>query len=227
MESVSRFLLLVICFCTACIGDDFVDDKVDPVIRILNPVDSMAVDSTYNFEVLYLNNVGVEFEVDAEWSSSDQSIISISSQGVAKALAPGSAEISVEYSDGEVVAVDSHKVGVGERTIETESGEKNGQVNTTSSYRLTGAFTMELDESSNVIISFGDDYEASTALPGLFVYLSNNPSTISGALELQAVEVFKGAHTYTVKNVGLDDYGYLLYFCKPFNVKVGHGKIED
>ena len=211
----------------ACIGDDFVDDRVDPVIRIVNPIDSMAVDSSYSFDLLYLNNVGAEEEIEADWSSSDEAIITINSQGVARALAPGAAEISVEYTSGDVSASDSKVVGVGERTVETESTGKKGQVNTTSSYKLTGAFTMELDASNNVVIAFGDDYEASTALPGLFVYLSNNPNTISDALELQAVEVFDGAHSYTVPNVGLDDYGYVLYFCKPFNVKVGHGQIED
>jgi hypothetical protein len=227
MKRTLGFIALLLMLLSACIGDDFVDDRVDPVIRISNPIDSMAIDSSYAFKVLYLNNVGVEVEIEAEWSSSDETIITITSQGVAKALAPGAAEISVEYSDGEVSVMDMMIVGVGERTVETESSGKKGQVNTTSSYELSGAFTMESDDSGSVILSFGEDYVASTALPGLFVYLSNNPNSTSGALEIQAVEVFEGAHSYSVPNVGLNDYGYVLYFCKPFNVKVGDGKIED
>lgn len=220
-------LSLVVLHLVGCIGDDFVDDRVDPVIRITNPIDSLAIDSTYKFEVLYLNNVGQEEDVEAEWSSSDETIITITKQGLAKAVAPGTSEIGVDYVDGDGSTSDTKLVGVGGRTIASEVVGKMGQVNTSSSYKLTGAFTMEVDDSENLIIKFGNDYEASTALPGLYVYLTNNPSTTNGAYEIQAVDVFEGAHTYSVPDIGLDDYSYLLYFCKPFNVKVGDGKIED
>ncbi|MEM9549152.1 MAG: hypothetical protein AAGA77_24405, partial [Bacteroidota bacterium] len=63
-------------------------------------------------------------------------------------------------------------------------------------------------------------------LPGLYVYLTNNRNTTANALEIGAVEVFNGAHTYTVEDVGINDYKFLLYFCKPFNVKVGDGEIN-
>ena len=73
---------------------------------------------------------------------------------------------------------------------------------------------------------FGDDYQASTSLPGLYVYLTNNPATANNAFEIGRVEIFNGAHSYRISGVGLNEYDYLLYWCKPFSVKVGDGEIR-
>ncbi len=210
----------------ACIGDDFVDDRVDPVLRITNSIDSLAIDSSYQFEFSYLNNVGQEEQIAAVWTSGSEEIISITDTGFATALAAGSSEIqaSYEYEGGR--AIDIIQVSVGGNTVETEITGKKGTVQTTSSYKLQGDFTLA-EVGSDLQLNFGSDYEASTALPGLFVYLSNNPNTTADALEIQAVEVFAGAHSYTIPNVGIEDYRYVLYFCKPFNVKVGHGEIVE
>jgi len=102
----------------------------------------------------------------------------------------------------------------------------SGTINTTSSYKLTGSFTFsESAQSSDLELKLDDDYCASTALPGLYVYLSNNRNNISSGLEIGAVEVFSGAHTYNIPNTGINDYSFIVYFCKPFNVKVGDGEL--
>jgi hypothetical protein len=210
---------------TSCIGDDFIDDEVDPVLKISNPIDSLAIDSSYQFEFMYLNNVGIEELVEVEWSSTNENVIAVDNTGKVTALDAGNSIISVEYMNGGIAVEDSQLVGVGERTV-VSSTSKSGKVATTSSYKLTGSFTIS-QEGSNLNLVFAEDYEASTALPGLYVYLSNNPSTTNEAYEIQAVEVFKGAHSYIIEDVQINDYRYVLYFCKPFNVKVGHGEIND
>jgi hypothetical protein len=76
-------------------------------------------------------------------------------------------------------------------------------------------------------LSLGDDYKASTSLPGLYIYLGNNPNSIADAYEIGAVTVFQGAHFYDLpESIGLYDNSYILYWCKPFGVKVGEGKIQ-
>jgi len=82
------------------------------------------------------------------------------------------------------------------------------------------------EEGGNLTLRFEDDYRASTALPGLYVYLTNNPNSTNSALEIGAVTTFSGAHTYTIEDVDISEYQYILYFCKPFNVEVGEGLIE-
>ena len=67
---------------------------------------------------------------------------------------------------------------------------------------------------------------ACSSLPGLYLYLTNNPNTINGAQEVGEVTIFSGAHSYSIPNTGINEYNYLLYWCKPFSVKVGEGKIN-
>ena len=115
---------------------------------------------------------------------------------------------------------------MGEETIEVEPTQaKSGQITTTSSYALSGDFSLTA-ENNDLVLAFDENYNASTALPGLYIYLTNNPSTISGALEIGKVQTFSGVHSYTIPNVDINEYSHVLYFCKPFNVKVGDGEIE-
>ena len=219
------FLIIPILF-IGCIKDDILLDTVDPVLRLTQKAESIAMNESFQFEFIYLNNVGREENVAATWSSSAPEIISITQEGLATALSAGIATISIEYADENGQLSDSFDVAVGEETIEVEPTQaKSGQIRTTSSYALSGDFTLTAEE-NNLVLAFEDNYNASTALPGLYVYLTNNPSTISGALEIGKVETFSGEHSYTLQNVDINEYSHILYFCKPFNVKVGDGEIQ-
>ncbi|WP_240751474.1 DM13 domain-containing protein [Flagellimonas onchidii] len=103
---------------------------------------------------------------------------------------------------------------------------KSGTIETTSGYLLQGDFTIVIDGDGNLFLEMDSNYRADTDLPGLYLYLTNNPNSVNGAHEVGAVEVFSGEHFYTIENVGLNEFKYLLYWCKPFSVKVGDGKIN-
>lgn len=226
MKNINYFLIFTLfaTLLTSCVGDDIVEDRVDEELRITNAIDTIGMNSTYQFETLYLDNVGVRQEANIEWSSSDNTLVSINNNGLAEGLGNGSVTLTAEYQGLDTYLLQSIEVVVGESTTEVENEEsiKEGVIITTSSYVLEGSFELqELD--GNLIIQIADNYKASTALPGLFVYLSNNANSIGGAHEIAAVSTFNGAHTYTIPNVGIDDYKFLLYFCKPFNIKVGDG----
>lgn len=224
MKQLILFSLMLITVWSGCIKDDYVDDEVDPVLRITTIADTIAVGDSFQFEAMYLNNVGKEESVPVLWSSSQPDIISIDmNTGLSEALQVGASVIAVEYNDGSKVLRDEIEVNAGSSTV-VQPGEKSGTVHTTSSYALTGDFTLKTD-GDNLILEFANNYNASTALPGLYVYLSNNNTTTANALEIAKVEVFSGAHSYMIPNVGINDYSYVLYFCKPFNVKVGDGEI--
>jgi hypothetical protein len=210
---------------SACIKDDIIENFVEPELRITTTVDSIALDSTFQFEAIYLNNIGQEADVTTTWTSSNENIISINNNGLATALQIGESTITVETIENNDRFTSSISVAVGGTTVVTVPQGKSGSVATTSSYALSGDFELT-NENGNLKLQFGNDYNASTALPGLYIYLTNNPNSVSGALEIGAVQVFSGEHNYTIPNVGLDDYRYVLYFCKPFNVKVGDGEIE-
>ncbi|NND32788.1 MAG: hypothetical protein HKN76_09370 [Saprospiraceae bacterium] len=210
-----------------CIGDDLVFDEVDPVVRIMNPVDTLEINSTYQFNVSYFNNVGEEGQLpEYSWSSSAPDVVSIDNTGLATAISLGKAEITVTGNSPDGITLrDSRTIAVGTSTV-LSSGTRTGTLRTTSSYALTGAFTLE-EISGGVKLSFGEDYRASSALPGLYVYLTNNPNSNSNALEIGKVTTFSGAHLYEVMGVGLNEYSHVLYYCKPFSVKVGDGAFDN
>ena len=226
---MKRHILLIIVFLmTGCIGQDIIEDFVEARLDILNPIQELEVGTTHQLMFRYLNNVGVEEMANVVWTSSSPMTISVSQDGLLSAIETGFAVIQVSLStDNQVMA--ELVVEAGEETIMVMTDGKGGTIETTSSYVLEGDFTIADRESGGVVVDIDDNYRASSALPGLYVYLSNNPSTTTGAYEIGAVDVFSGAHQYTINDsdINVSTYQYLLYFCKPFNVKVGHGEIMD
>lgn len=221
---ITLLFLAPLLFFTSCIKDDFVADTVEPLLRIDQAVDTLAINTAFRFTALYLNNVGTAEEVSILWQSSDTEIISIAPSGLAQALQTGSAVITATFNDGNQLVQDSIEVHVGEETVIANSN-RSGVIATTSSYLLRGDFTLSA-VGSDLELSIADNYRASTSLPGLYVYLTNNPNTIANAYEIGPVTTFSGAHSYTIPATGINDYNYVLYFCRPFNVKVGDGEIQ-
>lgn len=223
MIHLLSFVLLTIVI-TSCVGDDIVEDRVTEDLRIYNAIDTIGFGTTYQFETRYLDNVGVRMDADVEWSSSDALVVSITNNGLAEGIESGSVMITAEIQGIDDYLIQQIEVVVGENTTEVEVEEaiKEGKIITTSSYLLEGDFTVQ-EVDGDLIVEVASNYKASTSLPGLFVYLSNNANSIGGAHEIAAVTTFNGAHTYTIPNVKIDDYKFLLYFCKPFNIKVGDG----
>ena len=213
---------------SACIGDDVIIDTVEENLTILNPIDSLELGASYQFTARFLNNIGVEEAVDIDWSSSDEAVLSIDAEGLATGLAEGEVEVTAELNrtDGPGLS-DSYRLEVVDQEVTiVEPQSRSGSLRTTSSYRLAGDFVLE-ENNGALKLRFASDYVASSSLPGLYVYLTNNPNTISNAFEIGMAISFSGEHEYLISgDVGLMDYNYVLFFCKPFGVKVGDGQIN-
>ncbi|MBC6994296.1 Ig-like domain-containing protein [Neolewinella lacunae] len=222
------YLFLLPLLFSACVGEDILDDYVAPQIRLQNPVASIEEGTSYQFIAEFFNNVGQAEAVTPTWTSADPDILSFGTDGLANALAPGTTTITVAYQDefGETASTSSN-VEVGPSTvIVDEPTKRTGTARTTSTYVLRGDFELTQLPTGELKLAYGDDYTADTRLPGLYIYLTNNPNSNAGALELARVRVFSGAHEYIIPGVGLNDYSHVLYYCKPFSVKVGDGPIE-
>ena len=109
---------------------------------------------------------------------------------------------------------------------DTTSDGREGTIATTSSYVLEGSFVLS-EIGNDLILTVGDDFKASSSLPGLYVYLGNNNTSIASAREIGKVTQFEGEHSYQISNAGIMEYQYLLFWCKPFNVKVGEGTCDN
>ena len=227
MKFIGKYLMVMAVFLgmASCIGDDFVIDNRDPEVRITTLLESLEVNTSFQFEYMYLNEVGNQESLPVTWSSSDDSIATVSADGLVTGVSVGDVTITAEVDNGTQVVSDSVSLTVGMST-EVSNVELSGTIRTTSSYKLRGSFTLSEIDDNNLSLSFGDDYCSSSALPGLYIYLSNNRNTIANAFEIGEVTDFDGAHEYEINGVGLMDYSFIVYFCKPFNVKVGDGEIQ-
>lgn len=226
MKNIIYVALCTLLF-SACIGDDIIMDRVDETLRITSQAESIAAGETFQFEARFTNNIGETEEGKVAWRSSNEAILTIDQDGLATAITQGMVIISAEVTleDGAILKQEMD-VEVSMVTVEVElPTSRSGVIKTTTFYDLEGDFTINAVD-DKLVIEIADNYKASDGLPGLYIYLTNNPNSISDALEIGEVKVFEGAHTYELENVGLMDYDYILYFCKPFRVKVGDGEIE-
>ena len=219
------FPFLFLSLLSACVGDDFIDDFADPVLRITSSINALEIGTTFQFEKRFLNNIGREEQVAVDWLSTNPAVISIDNNGLGQALSIGSSTIKVSYTEDGLSLMDTLTLSVGESTVVTET-VITGSINTTTFYTLEGDFELR-SVGDDLMLELKDNYLASSSLPGLYVYLSNNRNSIADAQEIGRVTEFSGAHSYTIRNTGINDFAFLVYFCKPFNVKVGDGEIQN
>ena len=221
--------LLFICFLQSCVENDIINDTVDETLSINNPIEKLTINETYQYTTKYTDNIGITQSPTIDWSSSNQNIISVTNTGLIKAITVGEAIIIAKTSSatGKIIEIKNKVTATAETIDNSGPKQKTGTIRTTSSYALTGTFTLkEIPNSNDLELSINTDYNASTSLPGLYLYMTNNPSTNGGAKEIQKVAIFNGAHKYIITDIGINEFKYLLYWCKPFRVKVGDAEIK-
>ena len=224
------FLFCVSFLLLSCIQDDIIDDQVAEEFIITNPINEITLNKTYQYTTKYTDNVGKSIDSQVNWQSSDVNLATINTTGLITGIAEGDVIItaSVTSSEGKTITTENRVTVTSKEVDNTLSTEKKGVIQTTSSYVLRGNFTLkEIPDTNDLELSIADDYSATTSLPGLYLYFTNNTSTINNAKEIGKVTVFNGSHKYIIKDTELSDFTHLLYWCKPFGVKVGEGEIEQ
>ncbi len=218
MRNIIPFLMILLS--TGCIGTDVIDDFVQPEITILNEVTSIEVGTTYQFNAVFRNNTGMEQMIPLEWSSEEPGVIMIDNEGNATALMKGETVITVNGMEASY----SFLVAAGDSTAATLE-ERTASLHTVSSYPLSGSAVLKTTE-DGLILEIGEDFVTTSALPGLYVYLSNNTNSTANAVEISRVTKFTGAQSYSVPgDVDLFEFKYVLFFCKPFVVPIGNGEL--
>ena len=218
---MKQIVALGLIFLCGCIGTDVIDDEMDEMIIIENIIDTLKVGDQHQFKARYLNNVGIETPANFNWSSSDDAVISIEDNGMATAHQTGSVTLTV---DAEGIS-ESIEVAAGNKTSEA-ANERTANLVTVSSYPLSGTATLKKGD-NGLILQFSDNFNTTSALPGLYVYLTNNVNTLNGALEVGKVTAFNGSQSYVITATSdLFEYNFVLFYCKPFVVPVGNGKLN-
>lgn len=233
MKRFSLTYFLPLFLLQSCIGEDLINDFVDERVTIVNPIDSLELSKTYTFQARFFDNAGLEKALPVQWSSSDPLIASVTNQGLVTSLKTGrvkiiaKAQLTTEKSVADTVRIQVVNKPVSGGGATGNTVLRSGTIRSTSNYALKGDFSISRSATGNLVISISEFYVADTNLPGLYVYLTNNPNTAKDAYEIGKVTVFKGAHSYILPtNVDLNTYSHILYWCKPFSVKVGDGAIK-
>ena len=95
---MKRLLPLWIC-CSlflCCIGEDFVDDYVDPNLRITNAIISIREGLSYQFQALFFDESGREVNNPTlEWSAIPPTAVEIQPNETLKALSAGNVILTV------------------------------------------------------------------------------------------------------------------------------------
>ena len=102
---------LLLCFISLlflqCIGEDFIDDYVEPNLRITNPIVSIREGLSYQFQARFFDESGTKVEnPNFSWTATPPSALHISNDGTITALAAGevSVHVSVQGLRGENIA---------------------------------------------------------------------------------------------------------------------------
>ena len=244
------FLIVSFLLLFSCIGEDLVNDYVDPDLRISNAILSISEGFQHQFKARFFDESGTKVENPTlVWRVDPPSAASITQDGTIKAITAGQATVIVQTTglQGNIIEARSTFTITAVANTETTTTETStmttdtetstmtgvvvapqyfeGEIHSTSSYVLQGKFRYEHD-GTRITLSLDSSYRASTSLPGLYIYLGNNPRTVNGAFEIGEVTVFNGEHQYVLPpSIELTDYKYIIYWCKPFSVPVGEGQI--
>ncbi|MEM9023560.1 MAG: DM13 domain-containing protein [Bacteroidota bacterium] len=149
------------------------------------------------------------------WNSSNPSLLSINSNGVATGNGLGLATITATV-DG----ITSNGIEVLVTPVFNTS--RSGNFKGTGGYSVSGNVVAEVAAGGDLRLNFSSDFSSSNG-PGLYVYLSNNTN---GGVEVAKLNQLSGPFTLDVPGVGLNDYDFVLIWCKPFGVTFGYAELN-
>ena len=191
---------------------------VDPEIRITSFALFLDEGEQFQFEADYFDENGmVDSDAVISWSSSDASVLSITSQGLAAVVASGSAVVEASF-DGVTSSV--------QVTVQGEVNTRSGSLMGTG-YDISGDFTLSENADGDLILTVTNYVPDG---PGPYFYFTNQNSNVANGLELGDAEQ-AGSYEINISEIDstveLSTYNILMIWCKPFNVRLGYGEFEE
>ncbi len=206
-----------------CIGTDIVEDIiVAQELSINDRLETLGVGESFQFEADFFNEMGEQESSEIIWTSGNEAIMSITTDGLATGISQG--DVWIMAMSG--AAIDSVMVSVGAMTTLT-TAERMGSFVGLRDYNVSGDFSLA-EDGENLVLTFSSNFVASRG-PGLFVYLSNNSTSTTGGVEVGQLMQNSGTQTYIISRTAaqLDTYNHVLVYCKPFGVAFGTGQFDN
>ncbi len=192
------------------------------LVEITSPGDVSVIEpgTTLQLSARALTTSGTVVEgVTFAWESSNETIASVDQDGLVTSTSnEGDVDILVSGEGAEGV----FQLRVGTQ----ESLSRVAELEGLNGYRVSGDAVLSATVSGNLTLQLSEDFSAQNG-PGLYLYLSNNRTNVSGGVEIGPLRSSSGADSYNVPStVDLGDFDYVLVYCKPFGVGFGTGQFE-
>jgi len=182
-------------------------------------IGTISTGATLQFNAVARNLLGNALSGKTfSWRSSDATIASINSSGLATGIKPGVVNI-IATADG----IDSPAAPL---TIlgASRSGAFTRRPGT--SYNVSGTATLEQQANGSLVLKLGNDFSSSSG-PGLDVFLSTTNAVGANSISLGRLQRTSGAQSYNVPSaVTLTTYNWVIIHCVPFNVTFGYAQLQ-
>lgn len=150
------------------------------------------------------------------WSSSDTTVLTITSEGLAFGLKAGTALVTAT-----VEGISSLPLSL--QVLPAGGLSRTGVFSGNMGYSVTGSATLQ-QTGADISLILGSDFAASNG-PQLGVFLATTASgglNSQNSIKLANLASTTGMQTYNVPSgVGLTDYNFVVIYCIPFNVRFG------
>lgn len=166
----------------------------------------------------YNINGNEQLNISFTWLSSDNSVLSVNSNGLVEAISPGSAFITASTG-----SVSSQPFQI---TVKGNTRTGMFQKNPSQDHVVSGGATLKENNNGTLTLEFDSNF-ASSSGPDVRVYLSGSESITGNSFEVGSLKSTSGQQTYTLPaSINLNSYDYVLIHCVPFNITFGWAKLN-
>ncbi len=206
-----------------------VTENSDPLPRevaITRSISELTIGSTFQFEATLFNEQG-QIDEDAAfvWSSSNTSVLTVSTNGLVFGAGEGSAFISA-MAEGLEANLEVIVLAVQDETDDEEL-IREGTLSGRGGYDISGTFRLTQNESGLILTLENPGIDPSA--PGPYYYLSNRDNQVAGGINLGKADPTIASINITADfpTTSINDFDYLVVWCEPFSVTLGSGEFSD
>lgn len=176
-------------------------------VTVTAAASNVAVGNTLQLAATAQNISGSDITASSyTWASNNTAIATVDQNGLVTGISNG--EVSVTATaDGVNSQAFTLTIGAG--------SSLTGQFQGIGGHAVSGSATLKTTQ-DGVQLVFSENFSTVNG-PGLYLYLTNTSNSPSGGKEVAKLSKTSGSDTYSVSGVSIDQYKYVLIYCKPFS----------
>ncbi len=200
-----KLLFLFLIILQSCIENDIINDRVGEELTINNSISELQITKTHTFLTKYTDNIGQTQDVNIDWTSSDENIISVNNSGIITAKSIGEAILTAIAKDNSgnnlITTTLTIKVIPLEETLVINNVIEDIIVNNKHTYTTT--YTNELGQVETLPITWSSSNNAIASISnnGEVTTLTIGETTINATVTTSSGKVVSAEDKITVLGV--------------------------